>query len=188
MRIGFMGAQGTGKTTTIDTFLRTPLLGSGPTSVMPSMKRQTNVQRTLKTVFGLEINNTAEFETQFCISSFLSVELVTSEKYIADRTILDNFAYASSCNFTPEQMEYLERTFSKSLDYYDLIFYIPIEFEPPEDGIRIIDKDYRHFIDDKLKEYIEKYKVQVIELRGTVEERVETVRKAYVLNIVKGIA
>lgn len=163
MRIGFMGAQGVGKSTLVDLFIQDH----------PQYVRATNIQRTLKTSFNLGINNEANYETQFAISAHYASEMLFHEDYISDRTIIDTFVYASRCELISElQLKYIEDVFSKSVYNYDIIFHIPIEFTPPEDGVRIVDDTYRFAISDCMEKYVTNYAdANIVTLSGTINER-----------------
>lgn len=160
-----MGAQGTGKTTLVDKFLVD----------YPHYHRYLNIQRYLKSTFDLSINDEATFTTQFAISTFFAIDLHRHINYIADRTIIDTFVYASSCpTITSEQIQFIINTYSKCIDEYDYIFYTPIEFTPPEDGFRKTDTEYRYLIDSCFQKYLIQY-TNIITLTGTVEQRYNTI-------------
>ena len=54
-----------------------------------------------------------------------------------------------------------------------MYFYIPIEFEVEYDGFRSMNEDFRKEIDKNIKDLLDGMGIDYIELRGTVEERLE---------------
>lgn len=162
-----MGTQGTGKSTLVDLFL----------SENPHYNRSFNIQRILNSKFNLSINGGADYMTQFAISSHYACEVNAHEDYISDRTIIDTFVYAKTCNkISSEELHYIESIFEKAVEDYDYIFYLDIEFRPPEDGVRITDDSYRETVNGYFKEYLKKYP-NIIQLSGSIQERYEDLSK-----------
>lgn len=170
-RIAFTGAAGTGKTTLVEALFKLPQF--------KHYKRYTNVQRTLSNYLDNfpHSSNTNDISQSTITGSFV-LELLKEENIICDRSLLDTFMYSE----TSEQVklsEEIEYTFNKALELYDVIFYTPIEFTVEEDGFRDTDEDYITETDRKLQEFIKKYKnaVKIVEVNGTVEERLATILK-----------
>ena len=57
-------------------------------------------------------------------------------------------------------------------------FYIPIEFELEDDGVRFVDFELQKKVDEELKKSIEKYNIKTTKLTGSVEERIEQIQQA----------
>lgn len=162
MKLGFMGTQGTGKSTLLERFLKDN----------PHYTRSVNIQRILKSKYDLDINGGADYETQFAISAHYASEVCAYDNYISDRTVLDTFVYADTCHkITLEQLDYIKSIFEKAVCEYDVIFYLPIEFVPPEDGVRVVDDSYRLKVDSLMQIYRNKHSSLITELRGSIEER-----------------
>jgi nicotinamide riboside kinase len=162
MKIAFMGTQGTGKSTLLELFLKDN----------PNYTRSINMQRILKTKFNIGINTEASFNSQYALSAHYATEVNAHKDYIADRSVIDTFVYAkASNNITSVELKYIEEIFEKAVEDYDIIFYLPIEFIPPEDGLRVIDLEYRNLINSLMEEYKEKHYHKIITLKGTIEER-----------------
>jgi hypothetical protein len=88
-------------------------------------------------------------------------------------------AYAVDNNIIPlADGEMFEKFISNWGMSYDYIFYIPIEFDVEDDGFRSVDKIYREIIDDHVRFILDKYvgSHRRMELKGTVEERVDAVK------------
>ena len=162
MKIAFMGTQGTGKTTLLELFLKDH----------SEYQRSVNIQRILNQTYGLGINGGADYQTQYAITAHYASEVVAYENYIADRSVLDTFVYARTCNkISEENLQTIENTFSKAVEEYDVIFYLPIEFEAPEDGIRNLTKEFLTHVDGLMKEYKDKYPNKIKMLSGGIKER-----------------
>lgn len=176
MRIGFMGVQGTGKSTLVDMFLSEY-----------NYTRSVNIQRILNSSYSLNINGGADYLTQYAITAHYASEVVAYENYISDRTVLDTFVYAKTCNrISSEEISNIESIFSKAVEHYDVIFYLPVEFEPPHDGVRIISQDYRDEVLLLMEEYTDKYNHKIVTLTGSIEERY--LQMTNTLNNIKGLS
>lgn len=105
------------------------------------------------------------------------VKRLISIKYdilVQDRTLLDVLAYAIankniSDNFL-EMMYQLVEWYTKDVDFY---FYIPIEFQIEDDGIRTTDLEYQKMIDRLVKYYLDYFRMPYKTLSGNVDERLE---------------
>jgi nicotinamide riboside kinase len=157
-----MGTQGTGKSTLVDMFLKDN----------PHYNRSFNIQRILNSKYSLGINTEGTFETQYAISAHYACEVCVYDDYISDRTIIDTFVYGKTCPLiTKEEMKFIEDTFIKAIEFYHVIFYLDIEFVPPEDGVRVTNDSYRQQVNTLMKEYKESHTKKIIQLVGSVEER-----------------
>lgn len=173
MVVGFTGAHGTGKSTLVDRLLK----------LLPNHRQYLNVQRLLASnLENFPVSSKTNDITQASITSHFVSELLLMSNLVADRTLLDAFAYAEASENVLHYAE-IESIFCEALKYYDVIFYTPIEFEVIHDGFRETDEEFRHLIDSLIRKYIKKYDkyIKVITLTGTIEERMETVT-----NYIKG--
>ena len=107
------------------------------------------------------------------------------EDFIADRCALDGIVYTDYL-FSKQKIPYAtwffaSNVYDKLIGKYDLVFYIPPEFEPAEDGVRSNASEFRDNIIERFDRQIEKLKedrnIDVIYLTGSVRERVEQVLK-----------
>ena len=57
-------------------------------------------------------------------------------------------------------------------------FYIPIEFELENDGVRFTDIDLQALVDEELQKSIKKYNIKVTKLTGSVEDRIKQIYQA----------
>ena len=169
MRIGFTGAQGTGKSTLVDILVNDVLVG---------YHRHTNASRILSSELdNFGINRNAGFLEQCVISGSVALDVISNRNLVADRTIIDTLAYASNNeNINSYQVHELMYKFLAVAELYDHIFYVPIEFTTEEDGIRDTDDNYRRVIDRSIKSLLDISGVYYTELNGTVEERLATIK------------
>tara|TARA_R110002051_G_scaffold200971_1_gene267734 strand:- start:241 stop:510 length:270 start_codon:yes stop_codon:yes gene_type:complete len=72
-------------------------------------------------------------------------------------------------------MDYAERVFNLLIEKYDKIFYLIPEFDIEDDGVRSIDLDFRNEIVTIFNEYIVECEIPVIQLTGSVDNRVSLI-------------
>lgn len=172
MRIAFVGAQGTGKTTLVNKLLTM--------DEFVEYKQYTNVQRILHDYLGEKFPHSSKTNnvSQASISSNFVLQLLQNTNIICDRSLIDTFVYAKLSENVSD-WRFIENTFADALDLYDVIFYTPYEFDVEEDGFRDANKDYIKLVDYTIKYYIEKYKnkVKIVEVNGSVEDRIEMIKR-----------
>lgn len=100
------------------------------------------------------------------------------QDFISDRCVIDVLAYATSFA-TAKTLTSLKDTvdFYLETNPYDLVFYTPIEFPLENDGTRFEWELYQQLIDLQIVKYLQRHKIEYIELRGSVEKRLETIHK-----------
>jgi len=111
------------------------------------------------------------------------MELLQVSKIIPtfmDRSFVDFTAYTLAFN----KQGKISDTFAAMIQYecekrlsrkqYDLIFYLPIEFDIVDDGIRSVDKDLQQLVDTEIKGLL-KNQLNVVTLSGNIEERLKQV-------------
>lgn len=169
MKIAITGVQGTGKTTLINELTE---YFSGYT-IIKELVRDFKKQ-------GHEINKLATEQTQELI---LHRHLQNNQKYknyITDRGSIDAISYAAWSHndgqfSTKDFVNFLEIFFNIK---YDLVVYVPIEFNPPEDGVRDTDEEYRKALDDWMRFFLHKgTAIHTVEVKGNLQERVQQVLK-----------
>lgn len=171
MLIAITGAQGTGKTTLLNALKESSLL--------KNYKFIDEITRDVKRE-GHPINENGNDETQFAIMN-KHIENSRLENAIMDRCALDCFVYTSYLlqhnKISYETYSLIEFGFRHLMEKYDLIFYIKPEFELVDDGVRSADKGFRDEVYDIFENIIAYYDLPVIEVTGSVEERVKRVEK-----------
>lgn len=149
MKIGFTGTGGTGKSTTLNILKERGTLG---VPVLPSVTREVFEE------FGaLEADQelwTPQQKKDLQMAIFKKrwerEEEYKETGFISDRTAIDHLAYClHRCYeaFTDDEIEKLYEDTRLNMESYDLIFYFPIYFTPPSDGMRQTGNGYRKIID-----------------------------------------
>lgn len=168
MKISISAAQGTGKTTLMNALREESMLKDNVfiTEIVRSLISQ-----------GIKINKGADHDSQCRILEEHYKNTLRYDNFITDRSALDAFVYATwdylKGNYTYEQHKVHESMFLDTVGMYDKFFYIPIEFEMSEDGVRDTDKQYQKEIADLYIKIANKYNIPFIGLTGTVNQRVK---------------
>jgi thymidylate kinase len=94
---------------------------------------------------------------------------------ISDRALLDHWAY-SSYLFSEELsragvLQLYEQFVMGHCANYDILFFLPIEFDVADDGTREDDKNFQYEIEKYILDLISKYKLPVLVVSGSVEDR-----------------
>lgn len=174
MKIIFTGAQGTGKTSVMD-------------ALPDSLYKIKGVTRKVITEKNLTINEYSDNCSQKHIFDAYEHQLTINDNYIAERGLIDVFAYsvsrmkANRCSPTLIETQY-EHLKKFSENNKDVVYvYFPIEFDVVSDGIRSIDKEFQKEIDCIIKEILEelktRYGTKFITVSGSVEERAKQIEK-----------
>jgi nicotinamide riboside kinase len=103
------------------------------------------------------------------------------ENIITDRTIYDVMAFTFSAESISdvEKREFANLVSRFSREYDVVIYVSPEGVEIEDNGIRTIDAKYRDSIDNAIKLMLNEWPpVKLIEIKGTTEERIETIKGA----------
>lgn len=94
---------------------------------------------------------------------------------VCDRALLDHWAYTKYLFDEVLSEEGLIGLYEQFVsDYcrtYSMLFYIPIEFPPVDDGTRESDEGFQKAIDEIIVEFLSKYSLPYITVRGSLVER-----------------
>ena len=173
MVISFTGAQSTGKSTLLSKMQ------------IDERFRKFNfvpeITRSLKKKYNLDINeNGDEFTQLITVNSHLYNYLDHKGKdVILDRCILDGLVYTTYQYHTKKVSKviynYSEYLFKKLIGELDIILYTEPDIPLVDDGERSVDKEFRDIIINLFEEAIDHYKLNVIRLSGSVDNRMETI-------------
>jgi len=178
MRIAFTGAHGTGKTTLCNE-LQARLSERQPTMVSREVPRVMADAVGDKEFFRRGNNSLLR---QMLIFFFQTTE----DRFLApaggiilhDRTMLDHLAYTVTLfphfKGTPECAA-LSAALKRWMQQYDLIFKVPIEFLPVDDGVREADVGFQKQIDREIDSLCVDFSVSPVVIRGSVAERADFV-------------
>ena len=127
---------------------------------------------------GIPLNTDSTLKGQLVFASERAAELM-QEKIITDRTVIDVMAFADlSESMKDHEKFYLNATLFYLIDEYDILFYVsPEGVEIEDNGVRETNVEYRTAVDEKIKTIIEMYRSTTPTISGTVEERIEQVKK-----------
>lgn len=181
LKLTFVGAHGTGKTTLINT-LYTQITSLGiRCSITPEVPRIVCESAGDPTFFRRG-NNTLIKQTLLLMGQPIhEVAAATEEGLIllCDRAILDHWAYTRHLFMKELESEGvllpLDNFVAKHCGSYDLIFYVPIEFAPQDDGTREGDRGFQAAIDEEVRGLLKSYKLTYHTLSGTVPQRMAQV-------------
>lgn len=170
MKIIFTGAQGTGKTSVMD-------------ALPDSLYKIKGVTRKVITEKNLTINEYSDNCSQKHIFDAYEQKLTVNDNYIAERGLIDVYAYtlsrvkAGRCSQTlaETQLSKIEKFNSKNPDA--VYIYFPIEFEIVEDGVRSLDKEFQKEIDDIIHNTLISSNCNFLRISGSVEERAKQIEK-----------
>ena len=101
---------------------------------------------------------------------------LTQKNVISGRSPIDAIVY-SNLLFPEIDTTEMEQDFIAQLHLVEKIFYIPIEFDIEDDGMRFIDKQFQKDIDLAILAFYKKHNIQTIVLTGSVENRINEMVK-----------
>ena len=169
VRVAFSGAQSTGKTTLLNA------LRSG--ADFKDSKFWDEITRQIKEQ-GFEINEQGTDATQLKIMQEHKRRVTAEDSglVIFDRCSLDGLVYTqylyNKGQLTKETLDEATKVFEETISTWDAIFFLRPEFEIVDDGVRSVNVEFHRNIVFLFDHFIEKYKLQVIQLTGSVEDRV----------------
>lgn len=173
MIISFTGAQSTGKSTLLDRIKLNERFRKF--NVVPE------ITRTLKSKYNLKINEDGNDITQLAIlnghlDNFLKYK---NKDVILDRCILDGLIYTcylyNTKKVSGEVASYAEFLTKKLIDHVDVLFYTEPDIPLKDDGERSSNEEFRNIVIQLFEEAINHFDLNVIRLKGTVEERLDII-------------
>ena len=174
MIVSFTGAQSTGKTTLLNHLV----------DKNPYVTFVEEVTRRVKRLYDVPINEDGGDVTQFMIMADHLQNLFSKDKEdvtVFDRCAVDGVVYTRWLQLQGMVSDDVYRACCKVydivIDQYDVIFYTdPTDVELIDDGERSIDVGFRNDIIKLFNDKLEGLD-NVVVLSGTVEERLNTVKK-----------
>jgi nicotinamide riboside kinase len=170
MRIGLTGTQSVGKSTLAKALKNLPEFANYEVATERSKYLRDQ---------GIALNDDSTIKGQLVFAAERSLELM-KENIITDRTVYDVSAFTLSA----KSIEWWVReTFTVILmqlrKEYDVIIYVsPEGIEIEDNGVRTTNSEYRDKIDNVIKEMLIEFPpVKLIEVKGTTEERITTIKQ-----------
>ena len=167
MKIAISGASSVGKTTLLNAIENSQGLS----------KDYTLIREVVRSLIakGVKINKGADHESQCRILQAHYDNTLIHKNFISDRCAVDAFAYSMwdylAGNYTYKEHKEHEAMFLSCISQYDRFYYIKPEFPIKEDGVRDTDVNYQKEIHELFNVIFVKYKMDVVYLSGSVEER-----------------
>ena len=182
MIFSFTGAQCTGKTTLLKHLYKEN--GDYPFVFIPE------VTRLVKREYNMPINESGGDLTQMLIMTEhvrnifrdRADHIVRGIHQIFDRCALDGIVYSyyllNEGKISRSTFDACELIWKKLKDRYDVIFYTsPDDVRLVDDGERSIDIKFRENIINLFNMYMESYKGEIVTLRGSVKERLKSIKE-----------
>ena len=166
IKVGFIGAQGSGKTTSAY------LLAAGLKKDGYDVYVLSEVARSCP----LPLNEDATRESQLWIlgKQMTREQSAKGQILIADRTVLDVFCYGVRKN--KEFFETLTPFIKKYMTTYDVVFFLePSDEYLIDDGVRSTDRKFRNEIDALITKYIRELDINVIKTNDRHEYMKENI-------------
>lgn len=175
MIVSFTGAQSTGKTTLLNQMRNWECLKDY--TFIDEITR--NIEKK-----GMSINEKGNDDTQTAIMHAHIENLKKGNNLVLDRCSLDGVVYTHYLylhgKVSKDTFDYARQVFFETCLKYDKIFYLKPEFDIVEDGVRSNSVQFRDEIANIFEGYIADLNLRrynVVELTGSVEERLEAVKK-----------
>lgn len=175
MKIGFCGTISVGKTTLVNALKELPEFAD--------YHFATERSKYLRDL-GIPLNTDSTLKGQLIFLAERASELL-HENMITDRTVIDVMAFSHLSTTIPFFISAdLNKAVSELIRDYDYIFYVsPEGVELEDNGVRVVDSEYRMELDKTIKNLLEqhKFKFNTItgysELSGTTEERIKKIKQ-----------
>jgi nicotinamide riboside kinase len=129
---------------------------------------------------GIALNTDSTLKGQIVFAAERALELM-KENIITDRTIYDVMAFTFSAESISdfEKRDFADLMFRLAKEYDVIIYVSPEGVEIEDNGVRTIDAKYRDSIDKAIKLMLDEWPPnKLIEIKGTTEERIETIKGA----------
>lgn len=177
IKICFIGASGTGKSTLAYEIARE----YDDVEISPSFGRSVKD-------WNLPVSEKGGSDTNLATLALLTEDFFKTNPdcqiKVFPRSWIDGLIFAkdlpSSTYIQIEEKSALVRLWflesQRHMKDYDLIFYLPKEFETEEDGVRPSD-EFNEQYDEDIVTYLEKFSLPYIKLTGSVEERMKVVKE-----------
>jgi thymidylate kinase len=180
MKITFVGAHGTGKTTLSDEVIDRLADSDLSVQTTPEVPRVICESAGDPEFFRRSKNTLVKQMTLLVGQPVYEADgSRNSDLLVCDRSILDHWSY--TLHFYEEELgksaigQSLDALVKKRCSTYEQIFYLPIEFPVEADGTREEDSEFQSAIDSEIRSLLERYDLNFATVSGSVEERTEEV-------------
>lgn len=177
--IAFCGAHGTGKSTIVNELRKDPrCICIDSVTRTQTSQAERRIDRRLKDLDQTQLNILEAIKVNAEKIRELKESLPDDKILVMDRSSFDFYAYSK--NFfvknllTHRTMNEIEDELPKLVDFIDLFYYLPIEFNLVDDGIRNMDEDLRKGVDKVIREQLF-WTGRTVELNGTLQKRMSKI-------------
>ena len=172
MKIGLCGTISVGKTTLVNALKELPEFAG--------YEFKTERSKYLRDL-GIPLNTDSTLKGQIVFMAERASELMF-ENMITDRTVIDVMAFTRLAKSIPYFIaDDFNDAVSHLLREYDYIFYVsPEGVELEDNGVRVVDANYRNEINKEIQQLITKHKNKLknyTELSGSTEERIQKIKQ-----------
>jgi nicotinamide riboside kinase len=177
MIVSFTGAQSTGKSTLFNRLKSTDRFRR--------FNFVSEITRTLKEDYNLNINEEGNDMTQLAIlnSHFMNYLKYKDKDVLLDRCILDGLVYTTYLYYTEkvskQVVDYAEYITGLLVNKIDILYYTEADVPLVDDGERSVNIEFRNKILELFEEAIDHYKINVVRLKGSVEDRIKIVNEKF---------
>ena len=177
--IAFCGAHGTGKSTIVNELRKDPrCICIDSVTRTQTSQAERRIDRRLKDLDQTQLNILEAIKANAEKIRELKESLPDDKILVMDRSSFDFYAYSK--NFfvknllTHRTMNEIEDELPNLVDFIDLFYYLPIEFNLVDDGIRNMDEDLRKGVDRVIREQLF-WTGRTVELNGTLQKRMRKI-------------
>jgi nicotinamide riboside kinase len=172
MKIGLCGTISVGKTTLVNALKELPEFAG--------YEFKTERSKYLRDL-GIPLNTDSTLKGQIVFMAERSSELMF-ENMITDRTVIDVMAFTRLAKSIPYFIaDDFNDAVSHLLREYDYVFYVsPEGVELEDNGVRVVDADYRNQVDKEIQQLIIRHRNKFqnyAELSGSTEERIQKIKQ-----------
>ena len=146
-RYAFCGTHGVGKSTVLQAIK--PYFEQWGLTLVDNSSNAKQLKE-----MGYAINDSGKEFVQYVVSSSHVSNFAKPYSWFADRCVIDGCAYMMESDVNPQCWKSIISQCFYFRGLYDQIFYIPVEFDMPEDGYRKVDEEYRYKVDRNIHDLL----------------------------------